>query len=479
MSADQRGEVLGEEQLKGPVKSVFDYMSAKSRERLAQIIPADRQPGASVGVSVEEEKPRIDEPQEGVIVPPLSPRTASAALKGFIPFGDDPGKQLRYTSYLRSQVVNTTEPNPKLFPSGKLDQVNKELSDFMKSAQMFRPMSFAMANRFTSSKLSTQDMAQPKPGLHVPDPTKVDEWKDKAKLEQEVKEVLTPREEAARAGLWGKMTRVTADWAPNALVCKRFGVANPWPDGLPGTASETKQPEGSAPSVGRALGTKPLLSAPGDDVAWQNNFVHQAKPEESKPELEDGDAIPKDRKPRTIAEVGMAEDENQGRDTLTYKKPELDIFKAIFASDDEDDSEDEDEEPVRATPLHLDLQNPTPMTVEPSNEAKPTAEGTTLPPVVNIPVAEDVARPIFGLANSKNKTEGDSKRASKKDKKRDRVKAKTMLSFDVGEDGDEDLVVEDKRDKKRRKKVEPDTKVEAVPIKIDEDDEWVEAPPVL
>jgi G patch domain-containing protein 1 len=40
--------------------------------------------------------------------------------------------------------------------------------------------------------------------------------------------------------------------------------------------------------------------------------------------------------------IGLGEDDSQGRDTLTYEKPAMDIFKAIFASDDEDsDGEDE------------------------------------------------------------------------------------------------------------------------------------------
>ena len=45
----------------------------------------------------------------------------------------------------------------------------------------------------------------------------------------------------------------------------------------------------------------------------------------------------------------MAEDVNQGREILTYTKPSIDIFMAIFASDDEDDDEsDDDEAPSRA-----------------------------------------------------------------------------------------------------------------------------------
>jgi G patch domain-containing protein 1 len=472
-----------------PAKSIFDYMSAKSKERLAQVIPADRKPALAADLGedpVEEAAPMA----EGVVVPPLSPRTASAALKGFIPFGDDLAKQERYTSYLRSQTHDTKEPNPKLFPTGQLDHVNKELSDFAKSAQMFRPLSFAMANRFTSSKLSTQDMVQPKPGLHVPDPNKINEWKDKTKIEEEIKEVLTPREEAARAGLYGKMTRITSDWVPHALLCKRFGVANPWPDGPPGSKPAEGDAESASPAAqtGRALGTKPLLTGPGQDVAWQNNFVHQVQgptAEKEEETLAPGE-VPKERQPRSIVEVGLAEDANQGRDTLTYKKPEMNIFKAIFASDDEDDDENDEDESEDRQVAATSITPAIMMNTTSSTVATPPL---TALPSANIPIASDIARPVFSSSVSRAaaRNEIDSKKASsKKDKKRDRVKAKTMLSFDVGDDDEQDPASTggESRDRKRRRK---DEKRDIRPIKQQEvpatdvandDDDWIEAPVV-
>lgn len=466
-------------------------MSAKSKERLAEIVPGG-QPAGGTTEPEREIKPEPTASRDGVIVPPLSPRTASAALKGFIPFGDDLAKQERYTSYLRSQTHDTQDPNPKLLPVRQLDQVNKELSDFAKSAQMFRPLSFAMANRFTSSKLSAQDMVQPKPGLHIPDPNKVDEWKDKTKLEEEIKEVLTPREEAARAGMFGKMTRVTSDWVPHALLCKRFGVANPWPDGPPGSKpAEPGAAEPVVPAAGRALGTKPLLSGPGQDVAWQSNFVHQTPAEPSKPEetLAPGEA-PKERQPRNIGEVGLAEDANQGRDTLTYKKPEMDIFKAIFASDDEADSSD-DEDAVQ----EVDMESKPTIASASTSSVPHVPEYSPAPaPTANMPIASDIARPVFAPSTTRTsaKPEVEPKKSSstsKRDKKRDRAKAKTMLSFDMGDDdvdGDDPAPSreEQTRDRKRRKKEEkPVERKEAksmptVTVIEEDEDEWVEAPPV-
>lgn len=396
LSADQRGEILGEQSLKQ--RSVFDYMSEKSKERLAQVV--DQVP---TGVSLVAPSP---EPSSDVIIPPLSPRTASAALAGFIPFGDDPPKQERYKSYLASQTWNTREPNPRLLPASTAE-INKELADFAKSATMFKPMSFAMANRFTSSSANAADISQPKPGLHVPDPEQASVWRDRSKIEPEPTEVLTPRQEAARAGMHGKLTRRVEVWAPNKLLCKRFGVPDPYPDGV-----------GDKESSSTATGAKPLLS----DVAWESKYVHREQPSAEAPE-NDTKPTTTSSAPRTIADVGLGDDDNQGRDTLTYQKPEIDIFKAIFASDDESDAEEDED------------------------KADARTEST---PVFRPPPAKD--EPV-------------AKRTSEKEKKRKKNKTRALMSFDLPEDDEEEVVALPK--KKRKAPVEPAND-------DDDDDEWVE-----
>ncbi|GHJ89805.1 hypothetical protein NliqN6_6207 [Naganishia liquefaciens] len=459
LTADQRGDILGEEQLQSSTKSIFEYMSAKSKERLAQATGAHQLTGVSLTV----EEPA--EPRDGVIVPPLSPRTASAALKGFIPFGDDPAKQERYKSYLVSQTHNTADPNPKLLPGRPVHEINKELSDFSKSAAMFKPMSFAMANRFTTSSASAQDVQQPKPGLHVPDPDKLGDWLDSTKTPAEVKEVLTPRQEAAKAGMYGKMTRTEEDWAPNKLLCKRFGVADPYPDGLPGTTNQ----EPATPSGG-PLGTRPLLTAPGQDVAWQSKFINVPLSEDA-PSSGSETGANGPRRPKTLAEVGLADDENQGRDTLTYKKPEIDIFKAIFAdadddNDDEDDDQEGDEKPGRSNPLGM-LK---PAAIPPSKLRQPVieklGEGSALAPLDIIGRDIDPAsyRPVFARPSSKrgsDKLESDlasnseaadtEGRRSKKSRKEKKKANKILMSFDVGEEEEDDNLSERKSKKMRDK----------------------------
>lgn len=449
-------------------------MSAKSKERLAQAMGAHQTTGVSLTVDEPTEQP------EGVLVPPLSPRTASAALKGFIPFADDPAKQDRYKSYLASQTYNTAEPSPKLLPGRPVNEINKELSDFSKSAAMFKPMSFAMANRFTTSSASAQDVVQPKPGLHIPDPDKLDEWTDKSKTQNEIKEVLTPRQEAAKAGMYGAMTRTEENWAPNKLLCKRFGVADPYPDGLPGATKEESGPTGGT------FGTRPLLTAPGQDVAWQDKFINvpsneaHATPDSTR---ENGP-----RQPKTLAEVGLADDENQGRDTLTYKKPEIDIFKAIFA-DEEDDSDDDEEGPMdgsRSASVVSTL--PPPSKLQQSLSALTTGEAS---PVVS---ADDASpgttsasyRPVFARPSSKRdvdemqadtqanggKADGAKSKKSKKEKKKAN---KILMSFDVGEEEEGDNVHKRKKEKRDKKDLGKMTNKDAgVDDAGADEDMWVE-----
>ena len=101
----QRGALLGEKLPPPLPKSVFDYMSAKDKERLALIpkLPSHDVPSATTSPS---QQPDIVVP---LVIPPLDGPTALAALKGFQPFSassisPDPARQARYTLYLQLQA---------------------------------------------------------------------------------------------------------------------------------------------------------------------------------------------------------------------------------------------------------------------------------------------------------------------------------------------------------------------------------------
>ena len=422
----QRGDALGEEPRISKAKSVFEYMSEKEKERLASILAAAKEgpPPALLTtqeVVKEEQVPGV--PASEVEIPPLSPRTASSALKGYMPYNDDLEKQDRYRTYLVSQTYNTKEPNPTLKPGASFDAINKELDDFASSARIFKPMAFAMSSRFTSgsASLATSDLKQAKPGLHVYDATKAKiEAEQKKEPVPEVKKAMTPREQAADMGQYGRLTREVTEFYPVKLLCKRFGVADPHPEGKPEAANTGS----NTPSNG--FEGAPL---PKNDASWASAFVHKSGEEQATTPLPDEDVG--ERAPRTMAEVGMADDVNQGRDTLTYTKPSMDIFKAIFASDDEDSDDEEEEVDVKPT-------IPAPrMTADP------------FPPKRNeVPLAADdlsAFKPVYRKAA--DPSAGDSDKKKKKDKK----KRKGVLSFEVGDEGEEGAA-ESKEDRRKKRK---------------------------
>ncbi|BEI88274.1 uncharacterized protein CcaverHIS019_0109920 [Cutaneotrichosporon cavernicola] len=411
LSHAQRGEALGEEPRVSAAKSVWEYISEKDRERLQAFAAAAKSkavPLPSLSMAPEPELP--PERATDVVIPPLSPRTASAALQGFMPYTDDGQKQERYRSYLRSQTYNTKSPFPTLLPSASVDDINQELETFAQSARIFRPMSYALSSRFASgsTSLSNSDSKVPRPGLHLYDPSKAAvEFAKPQHTEVEVKQNLTPREQAAHDGDYGPLTRVVKNFYPVKLVCRRFHVTDPHPDG---------------PPEGEKSGTAtPTTFQSVEPMSFESQFTHQAGTEVENDvpmptSREDGEHVP-----TSLAEVGMADDANQGRDILTYTKPSIDIFKAIFASDDEDEDEDE---PTSKAVAVVD---------EKPKDPFPVDEG---------PLDYNTFKPVFRRAGD-DKKDDEGKR--KKDKKK---KRKGVLSFDVGDDGDEGISVKPKKKSK-------------------------------
>ncbi|WVW86716.1 hypothetical protein I302_108770 [Kwoniella bestiolae CBS 10118] len=472
LTFEQRGAALGEEQRTSKAaKSVFDYMSSKDRERLASIASTTtRPPPQSLSFEPPPEEPIAPAATE-VDIPPLSPRTASAALRGFIPYGDDLERQDRYKSYLQSQTYNTQQPNP-ILKKGTIEEINKELTDFASSARIFRPMSYAMSNRFTSgsSSLAVSDLKQAKPGLHIFDAekAKLEMEKPKPTIEvMEVKKVLTPREQAAKSGMYGKMTREVRSWYPTKLICRRWGVKDPHPEGDPNQGREREQSGNN--TSGNTLDSAPL---PTNDASWESKFIHQpgstTTPATSTTRDDTGnnsiDAV--EKQPTNISEVGMANDINQGRDILTYTKPSIDIFKAIFASDDEDDDDDEENK----APTVNDIA------VAKKEESSKYQDPFPVPVREEGPVDLQTFKPVFTLRKEDNSS--DNRKKEKKEKKS--KKRKGVLSFDVGEEGDEDESREEKKKKKKYKDKDKDKSIEQEKANGGDDDldEWVEKPSV-
>ncbi|KDR80804.1 hypothetical protein GALMADRAFT_135911 [Galerina marginata CBS 339.88] len=408
ISADQRGVILGETPLPSAPRSVFDYMSQKDRERIKSITSGLHGP-ASVGVDAKPAPPSI-------LITKLEPHIAQAALQGFQPFTADPAKQARYVAYLWSQA-NQDGSAPALQPlSGqRIDEYNKEIEDYAKAASLFKPISGAMAGRFTSAAVI--DFG-PKihEGLHTP--TSEDIAAKEAQLRKEEEDKISPKAHAAKMGMYGPLTRERSPWQPAKLLCKRFGVKDPNPE----------------PEIPAEAASKPAPS-----------FTHTNADQPTTGTKDDTTPVQKSTGPRDLANIGLGEDEMQGQDTLTYERPPMDLFKAIFASDDEDSDDegkgahDDDDEP----PIPLNGED----------------AGTRFTPATAIlddtPVDIITFKPKFipreGKAK-KSKDEEKSKEKKEKKEKKKKEKKAVLVSFELEQDDDDADASEVKQSKDRPKK---------------------------
>jgi G patch domain-containing protein 1 len=182
------------------------------------------------------------------------------------------------------------------------------------------------------------------------------------------------------------------------------------------------------------------------------------------------------RKARDLENVGLGEDESQGRDTLTYVRPSMDIFKAIFASDDEDSDDDAEEDggqekgaPAPAAPdpgpstlaKRREEEQPSDVKSIPANPRthSTTDQSLTYEPrsVDRPPASVDTAtfKPIFvpRAERKTKKTTGDKRDGTSRGKDNKKRTAKAIVSFE--EDEGAALVIAPQaadKDKSRRKK---------------------------
>ncbi|KAF7317694.1 G-patch domain [Mycena kentingensis (nom. inval.)] len=444
-SADQRGTLLGETPLPSAPRSVFEYMSQKDRERIQNIASGATSLPPS-GITQTSAPAPV-----AIAIPRTEPHIALQALNGgFIPFATDPAKQARYTQYLESQTTADSAPAPpRPLPGQPIDEYNKELEDYAKAAVIFKPLTGAMAGRFTSAVV-VEHGPQITEGLYQP--TAEDFEKKEEELRKEREEKVSRKVHAARHGMYGPMTRETQSWQPARLLCKRFRVKDPQP------VAEDEEPASSGFGFASAAAAS---ESGGGGGAW-DQFSAAAGVASTSGAVAAGSNGIVTGGPRDLANIGLGEDDSQGRDTLTYQRPAMDVFKAIFASDDED-SDDEGDKPAADDPPE-DVPAIVPQTVA----------STTSIPSESTPVDPATFKPTFIPREGKAKDDSDRAKDKKEKRKKEKKDRKSLVSFieDDGGDGGLQIVPKDKdRPKKKRKKDKE--KRDAV-----EEDEsmWVEKP---
>jgi G patch domain-containing protein 1 len=216
-----RAALLGEKALPG--KSVFDFISSASRDRLAvasgnKSLPPGlgEFPEGHVSLTEDEKRKALwDQASK------LDQSTAAAALSRSSagPYADDEAKRGRYRKYLMSQANPGQDPPQKATGATDQDYI-REMNEFYNCARIFKPMTGFMASRFTTSKTvlnpsssnssSGSDSKTNADLLSRPEPKSSD-----------------PAEEAAKMGMFGHMTRSVEDFYPTRLLCKRFNVRAP------------------------------------------------------------------------------------------------------------------------------------------------------------------------------------------------------------------------------------------------------------
>ncbi|KAL2136452.1 hypothetical protein VTI74DRAFT_3685 [Chaetomium olivicolor] len=315
-----RAAILGETQLPG--KSVFDFMSAESRERLAAATGRTDLPQARGEIPAGYALSEADRLQELLSrVPKLDKETAIAAISrgasGNAPYADDEAKRSRYISFLEYQAGFKPTPGTQPPKMNSEDWV-RELQEFYNCARIFKPMTGFMASRFTTSS-STK-----------PASDSGSETGARGLLSKPPAKPQDPAEEAAKLGMFGPMTRSVTDFYPTRLLCKRFNVKPPehvqpdnYPPAAPGSARGT---HGAASQFGTYQDYGPSHQEP---LALEFGFTPASS--RGTPNLREGEEV---SRPAPVPEkVVIDVSRNQA---LEGKRAGEDVFKAIFGDSDDE-----------------------------------------------------------------------------------------------------------------------------------------------
>ncbi|KAH7909692.1 hypothetical protein BJ138DRAFT_195776 [Hygrophoropsis aurantiaca] len=464
ISADQRGAILGETPLPTGPRSVFEFISKKDQERIKSAAG-----GRSDQPSSPDFIPATSSPESSSApsLPHTEVHVAQSALRGFQPFTADPAKQVRYTAYLQAHANPGSGASIPAQLSGQdVETYAREMRDYAKAAALFRPISGAMAGRFTSA--AVLDLG-PKivEGLHTPAAeSALNDEDEKMDVDEKVDERReeAPKVHAARVGMFGALTREVTPWQPARLLCKRFGVKDPNPDvtapqAAASSSTAPAQPEFTAEAV--AAGTVSMTASLTTAPSARKDLSH----------------------------IGLGDEDGMGDDILTYERPAMDVFKAIFASDDEEsDVEMEVDDKVEAKDQRQDTLTPALPPPSASDGLLDSGPSTSIsrPSKPDSAPEVDLAsfKPTFIPRDPKSKkAKGKDKEVYSKEKKDKKKKSSskgaTLVSFELDEDGTDSISFSAQRSKHRDKERDQDRfkKKKRKEKDGDEDDMWVEKPP--
>ncbi|XXG96107.1 hypothetical protein Hte_002386 [Hypoxylon texense] len=347
-----RATLLGEAQLPG--KSVFDFLSASARDRLAAATGKPNLPPALGEVPAayaltdaerqQELRRRIPELDKATAVAAIARGASSSGGGGSGPYADDEAKRSRYRAYLE-YAAGFAGAKPPLKPPGvSTEDYLRELHEFHGCARIFKPMTGAMASRFTTSSSTSKFVG----GTASADGSSRSSSSEQL-LSRPAQKPADPAEEAARMGMYGSMTRSVADFYPTRLLCKRFNVRPPahmQPDHPDGQAEAKKNNGGSSSSnIYTTTTTTTTTTAPasgstgfGEGAMTLDELLRQAQTQAQTGDTRGDPSAQKtlEAPPPLKAEGVVNAEVNEA---LEGKRAQEDVLRAIFgdSSDEEDD----------------------------------------------------------------------------------------------------------------------------------------------
>lgn len=332
LTPKSRAAILGETALPG--KSIFDYLTPDARSRIATATNNQHLPPA---LSEATSQSSASKPLDSLI-PALSSETAITALgrgtAGWMPYAEDLSKRARYRLFLEIRAGLRPEGTlPEKAAGLSTDDWVKEMQEFAHAAQIFKPMTGIMATRFTSSS-SAPKLASDVPDRHA---TAGEVNSEEILLSKPSERAKDPKEEAAKLGMYGPMTREVKEFYPSRLLCKRFNIRPPAhvqvdpgqvpPDpggggtgrnGVAKTHSEA-MPQRRLELVGKR-DMDQLMRERGDRGVSDNERTIDSEHRLDKLEVEEKVVVDPER-----------------NEALEKEKPGEEVFKAIFGSDSEDE----------------------------------------------------------------------------------------------------------------------------------------------
>uniref|UniRef100_H3CA33 G patch domain containing 1 n=1 Tax=Tetraodon nigroviridis TaxID=99883 RepID=H3CA33_TETNG len=360
LGAGQRGALLGEDALKGPV-SVLELLRPADRERLlgmrrpsgrASAPPQAAPPGAAGAVSAELQQEAL-----------AAWRGLQTSAQTFQPFRKNPSKQARYELYLsRLQQGDKDALEQSLDPAMTEWERSQEQEEFVRASILYRPSSSSLSSRFTRARHQEDE----EDGVEVPRDQEGD---------------LDDKQTAVKMKMFGQLTREAFEWHPDKLLCRRFNVPEPYPGsgfvGLPKvkrdkfsvfnflTVTESKDAPACWPRP--QLGLRPHLSLSSEAVKKSRwDVSEQQKKEDTLNELisaaRQQSSAHTPPTPSSTPEVSRGTGRagahlppawfTQVKKTGDKSRPPMDLFKAIFSDSSEEKSsssseaESDDEDPA-------------------------------------------------------------------------------------------------------------------------------------